>query len=300
MTVIVSMLTASGPIATLSLPSATCRKLNRPFGLWGSFRNATASGSVLNAPSTAMGNVAGYRRAWIDAADYGRRWDDYRAKEGRGEKADPPKRDLQLETLAGVLKGEILVQNHCYRADEMATMLDVAKEFGYKITAFHHALESYKIADVLKANDICTATWANWWGSKLEAWDSVEANVPLVAAAGACAVIKSDDPDVTQRLNQEAAEALAAGRAAGLTITEADAISWITANPAKMLGILSQTGTLESGKRADLGIWDHSPFSVYARTEKVFIDGGLAYDRRNPAYQPKSDFELGQIAMEAR
>ena len=257
-------------------------------------------GTRSRTPSTRMGNIAVARAAWINAADYGRRWDDYRAKVARGEKADPPKRDLQLDTLTGVLRGEILVENHCYRADEMALMIDMAKEFGYKITAFHHALESYKIADVLKANDICTATWANWWGSKLETWDSVEANVPLVAAAGACAVIKSDDPDVTQRLNQEAAEALAAGRAAGLTISEAEAISWITANPAKMLGILPQTGTLESGKRADLVIWDRNPFSVYARTEKVFVDGGLAYDRRTPAYQAKSDFELGQIAMEAR
>lgn len=122
-------------------------------------------GSRNRAPSTRMGNVAGYRTAWINAADYARKWDDYRAKADRGEKAEPPKRDLQLETLAGVLKGEILVENHCYRADEMVQMIGIAHEFGYKITAFHHALEAYKIADILAKEDICVATWANWWGS---------------------------------------------------------------------------------------------------------------------------------------
>lgn len=251
-------------------------------------------GSRGRAPSTRMGNVAGYRAAWIEAAEYMRKWDDYRAKVGRGEKADPPRRDLGMDTLSGVLKGEILVQNHCYRADEMAIMIDIAKEFGYRITSFHHAVESYKIADILAANDICTATWAGWWGAKLEMYDSVEANVPLLQAAGACAIIKSDDPDLIQRLNQEAAVALAAGRAAGLQITEAEAMAWITANPAKALGILDQTGTLEAGKRADIVLWDRNPFSVYARTEKVFVDGALAWDRRDPRYQPRSDFDLGQ------
>jgi imidazolonepropionase-like amidohydrolase len=251
-------------------------------------------GSQGRAPSTRMGNVAGYRAAWIEAAEYTRKWDDYRATIGRGEKAEPPGRDLGLDTLSAVLRGEILVQNHCYRADEMAIMIDIAKEFGYRIASFHHAVESYKIADLLAANGICTATWAGWWGFKLEAYDSVEANVPLLEAAGACGVIKSDDSDLIQRLNQEAAVALAAGRAAGLQISEAEAIAWITANPAKSLGILDQTGTLEPGKRADIVLWDRNPFSVYARTEKVFIDGALAWDRRDPRYQPRSDFDLGQ------
>lgn len=253
-------------------------------------------GSRNRAPSTRMGNVAGYRAAWINAADYARKWNVYRDKEGRGEKADPPKRDLQLETLAGVLSGEILVENHCYRADEMAQMIGIAHEFGYKITAFHHALEAYKIADILAKEDICVATWANWWGSKLEAWDAVEANAPLIHAAGGCAIIKSDDPDVIQRLNQEAAEALSAGRAAGLEISEADAIKWITLNPAKALGVQKEVGSLEAGKRADLVVWDKNPFSIYARAERVYLDGGVAYDRRDPRYQPKSDFELGQGA----
>jgi imidazolonepropionase-like amidohydrolase len=256
-------------------------------------------GSKGRFPSTRMGNVAGYRAAWINAADYRRRWEDYRAKVDRGEKADPPKRDLQLDTLVGVLNGEILVENHCYRADEMAQMIDISKEFGYHVTAFHHAVEAYKIADLLADNHICVATWANWWGVKLEMYDATEANAALVdAAKGGCAIIKSDDPDLIQRLNQEAAAALAAGRAAGLDISEAHAISWITLNPARALGIDKQTGSLEPGKRADVVVWDRDPFSVYARAQRVWIDGAVTYDIADPRFQAVSDFELGQGAAQ--
>src|SRR5205809_3643561 len=141
-------------------------------------------------PSTRMGNVAGYRAAWIQAEAYRRKWDKWNAD----QKGDPPTRDLGLETLAEVLRGNILVHNHCYRADEMAQMIDISKEFGYHIAAFHHAVEAYKIADLLADNGICVATWANWWGEKMEMLDGIEANVALVnAAKGGCAIIKSDD-----------------------------------------------------------------------------------------------------------
>jgi imidazolonepropionase-like amidohydrolase len=251
-------------------------------------------GNRNQSPATGMGNVAGYRTAFINAADYARKWDDYNEKVAKGEKAEAPKRDLQLETLAGVLKGDILVQNHCYRADEMAVMLDVAREFGYKTRTFHHASEAYKIADVLAREDVCVATWAGWWGFKLESLDGIEENAPLVHAAGGCAVIHSDDPDLTQRLNQESAVALSSARRAGLDIPKAEAVKWFTANPAKAIGVLNQTGTLEPGKMADVVIWSADPFSVYAKAEKVFIDGALVYDRADPRFQPKSDFELGQ------
>jgi imidazolonepropionase-like amidohydrolase len=241
-------------------------------------------------PATRMGNVAGYRKAWLDAAKYAKKWDAYRASEGKG---DAPDRDLKLDTLAGVLNGEILVQNHCYRADEMAVMIDIAKEFGYKISAFHHGSEAYKIADVLAKEGICVATWAGWWGFKMESIDGIEENAALVHAAGGCAVIHSDDPILSQRLNQEAAAALAAGRRLGLKISGAEAIKWITANPAKMLGVADKTGSLETGKMADVVIWNADPLSIYAVTEKVFVDGALIYDRTDKRFQPKSDFLLG-------
>ena len=244
-------------------------------------------------------DVAGYRAAWINAADYQRRWDEYRAKVNRGEKADPPKRDLGLDTLSAVLRGEILVENHCYRADEMAQMIDISKEFGYHIAAFHHAVEAYKIADLLADNHICVATWANWWGGKMEMLDGIEANAALVnAAKGGCAVIKSDDPDLIQRLNQEAAKSIAHAQRIGIDIPPERAIRWLTLNPAKSLGLEDRIGTLEVGKAADVIIWNRNPFSVYALAEQVFIDGALAFDRAHPAAKPRSDFNLGQNVTE--
>jgi len=246
-------------------------------------------GSRGQAPSTRMGNFAGYRNAFIAAERYRRRWDAWNAN----RRGDPPDRDLQLETLADVLRGRILVQNHCYRADEMAQMLDLAREFGFHIRAFHHAVEAYKIADMLARDSVAVAVWADWWGFKMEAFDGVQQNAALVAAAGGRVCIHSDSENGIQRLNQEAAKAMWAGRRAGINITRQEAIRWITANPAWVLGIDSVTGTLEVGKNADVVVWNGDPFSVYARAEQVYIDGALMYDRANPGTWWRTDFELG-------
>ena len=260
-------------------------------------------------PKTRMGNFAHYRKTWIDAQEYQRKWAsyhheimEYRAHklESNGKKMKvpvEPKRNLQLETLVGVLEGNIRVHNHCYRADEMAQIIDLSKEFGYQVTAFHHAVEAYKIADLLAENNICAAMWADWTRFKLESFDGINENVALVAAAGACAIVHSDSATGIQRLNQEAAKALAAGRRMGLEISEAEAIRWITSNPADALGISKQTGSLESGKMADVVLWNRNPFSVYARAEKVFIDGSLVFDLEKDL-KPVTDFELGQRVRE--
>jgi len=243
------------------------------------------------APSTRMGNVAGYRSAWIEAADY--RDKIAAAEKGQGE---APMRDLNLETLAGVLNGEILVHNHCYRADEMSVMLEIAKEFGYKVTAFHHAVEAYKIGDLLAEADTCAAMWADWWGFKMEAYDGIRENAALVDLAGACAIIHSDDSLGIQRLNQESAKVMGAAARVGIDIPPERAIQWITSNPAKALGIADVTGTLESGKMADVVVWDGNPFSVYTKAERVYIDGALAYERGNDDVNPVTDFTLGTAA----
>ncbi|MGQ3058746.1 MAG: amidohydrolase family protein, partial [Nevskia sp.] len=166
------------------------------------------------------------------------------------------------------------------------------------IQAFHHAVEAYKIADLLASTGTCGALWADWWGFKLEAWDAINENIAIVGAArsdhgAGCAIVHSDDPDGIQRLNQEAAKAMAAGRRAGLPVTEEHAIGWLTANPAKALGILDRTGTLEVGKAADVVLWSSTPFSVYAHADQVWIDGVLQLDRAHPKAQPDSDFMLG-------
>ncbi len=243
-------------------------------------------------PSTRMGNMAGYRAAFIEAESYASKWKAWRLS----QKGERPPRNLRWETLAGVIQGEILVHNHCYRADEMAQMLDLAREFGFRIRSFHHAVEAYKIADVLAREGAAASMWADWWGFKMESYDGIPENAALVEQAGARAIIHSDSPDGIQRLNQEAAKALAAGRQAGLSLTRAQAIRWITSNPAWALGIDDRTGTIEPGKEADVVIWSGDPFSVYAKAERVFNHGWQVYDRSDPSRQPTTDFHLGQTA----
>ncbi len=246
-------------------------------------------GSKGREPSTRMGNIAVDRQTWARAVEYKRKWDKYEKDGG-----EPPARDIAMDTLRGVLAGEILVQNHCYRADEMAIVMDMAKEFGYHVSAFHHAVEAYKIADLLKQNGTCAAVWADWWGFKMEAYDAIGENLALLQKNGACAMIHSDDANGIQRLNQEVAKALASGRHAGIDISDAVAWEWLTYNPAKALGIADKTGSLKPGKMADVVLWNGNPFSVYTRPEKVWIDGALLYDANDPKRRPVSDFELGQ------
>ena len=246
-------------------------------------------GSKGNMPQTRMGNIAKVRQTWLDAQKYKREWDAYERDGG-----DMPERDLAKDTLRGVLAGDIIIHNHCYRADEMANMIDVAREMGYRIGTFHHAVESYKIADLLAANGICSAMWADWYGFKMEAYDAITENIPFVHNSGACAIVHSDDPNGIQRLNQEAAKALADGRRVGINISEEVAWTWLSANPAKALGIFERTGSLRPGKMADVVLWNAHPFSSYARPERVWIDGALMYDANDPRRRPVSDFELGQ------
>jgi imidazolonepropionase-like amidohydrolase len=240
-------------------------------------------------PSTRMGNMAGYRDAFIAAQGYRRRWD----KWNKDHQGDPPERNLRNETLAEVLRGNIFVHNHCYRADEMMQMLDLAKEFGFKIRSFHHAVEAYKIADVLAREGVASSVWADWWGFKEEAMDGIYENAALLQQAGARAIIHSDDPGGIQRLNQEAAKAMYHGRRAGIPVTRDQALRWFTANPAWALGLDSIVGTLEPGKMADVVVWSADPLSVYAQAVQVYNDGWLVYDRADPQHQPKTDFMLG-------
>ena len=241
-------------------------------------------------PSTRMGNIAGFRAAFIEAADYMK-------KRNAGGKDAETKRDLKLDSLAGAINGDIRVHNHCYRADEMAIMLDLAKEFGFKIAAFHHGVEAYKIADRLGAEGVCGALWADWWGFKMESFDGIQENILLVdRAKGGCAIVHSDSAEGIQRLNQEAAKVIANARRIGIDITPEHAIRWLTANPAKSMGIDGVTGTLEPGKQADVVLWNGNPFSSYALADQVYVDGARLYDRRDPSRQPVSDFMLGQGA----
>jgi imidazolonepropionase-like amidohydrolase len=189
-------------------------------------------------PSTRMGNVAGYRTAWVEATEYKRAWEKYDADYAAGKNPTAPERNITNDTLKGVLDGEILIHNHCYKAEEMAVMIDLGKEFNYDSGTFHHGIEAYKIADMLAENGNCVAMWPDWWGFKMEAYDMVQENVAIVdAVKNSCAVVHSDSSTTIQRLNQEAGKVMYRANDNGFDLKAEDAIKWITANAAKSFGI---------------------------------------------------------------
>jgi len=231
-------------------------------------------------PSTRMGNFAVQRQALVEARDYIREWEEYEAKVARGDQeAKRPKRDLKLEALADVLRGKLLVQIHCYRADEFLTEMAMAREFGYKVRAFHHALEVYKVAEQVAAEGVAMATFADWWGFKHEAWDAVPWNAVLSMRKGVRVAIKSDSGDFVRRLNQEAAKTIRYGGA-----TQDEALRMITLNPAWIIGVDDRVGSIEVGKDADLVVWNSHPLSSYALADVVLIDGEVYFNRALPGF----------------
>lgn len=251
-------------------------------------------------PNTRMGNAGRVREIFQQAREYRRKWrrfDKQHKRDKDKQKATPPPRDLALETLAEVLDGRVDVHWHCYRADDMRNMLAIAKEYGFQIRAFHHAVEAYKIRDLLKAANTAVVTWVNWWGFKIEAYDAIPENAPLIQHDGGLVSLHSDSPQVIQRFNQEAALAYAHAQRLGLPINADQALQLVTLNPARVLGIDKQRGSIEVGKSADLVLWDGSPFSVYSRPVRVYIAGALEYQREQRRRQ--SDFELGQVPQPA-
>ena len=237
-------------------------------------------GSRNQMPSTRMGNFAVLRQALQEAKEYMRDWDDYDAKVKKGDKdAKAPKRDLKLEALANILRGKLLVQIHCYRADEFLTEMAIAREFGYKIRAFHHSLEVYKVADKVAAEGIAMGTWPDWWGYKQEAYDATPWDAMISKQHGVRVVIQSDSEDLTRRLNQEAGKLVHYGG-----FTEDEALKTITIDAAWVVGVDDKVGSLDVGKDGDVVIWNHDPLSSYALADQVFIDGDLYFDRSLPGY----------------
>ncbi|HEY0784227.1 MAG TPA: amidohydrolase family protein [Acidobacteriaceae bacterium] len=243
-------------------------------------------GSRHELPSTRMGNFEVMRQSFEDAKAYMASWDAYNAKlakaaESHKEDKDAvaPKRDLKLDALSDILRGKLLVQIHCYRADEFLTEEAIAKEYGYKIRAFHHALEMYKVGPQIAPTGTAIATFADWWGFKDEAWDAIPWNAVMSMREGVRVALKSDSNDYIRRLNQEAGKMIHYGGA-----TEDEAIRMITLNPAWIIGVDDRVGSIDIGKDADLVLWNVDPLSIYARAEKVYIDGDLFFDSSLPGF----------------
>jgi len=234
-----------------------------------------APGAQRRFPATRMGVEETIREAFTQARDYMKRWDEYNRRKKAGEDVIAPEKDLKLEPLAEILRGERLVHAHCYRADEILMLIRLAEEFGFKIATFQHVLEGYKVAKEIAAHGAGASTFSDWWAYKVEAYDAIPHNAAIMTRKGVVVSINSDSAEMARRLNQEAAKSVKYGG-----LTEEEALKLITINPAKQLGIDKRVGSIEVGKDADLVIYNNHPLSIYATVERVFIDGEVYFDRQ--------------------
>src|SRR5690606_33905205 len=186
----------------------------------------------------------------------------------------PPREDLRLEALAGVLDGRIRVHSHCYRADEILMLLRIADEFGVRIATFQHVLEGYKVAPEMAAHGAAGSTFSDWWAFKAEAYDAIPYNAALMHRAGVSVSLNSDSSELMRRLNGEAAKAVKYGG-----VDPREALAMVTRNPAEQLGVAHRVGTLEVGKDGDLAIWNGDPLSVYSRCEWTLVEGEIVFQR---------------------
>src|SRR5215218_2379078 len=256
--------------------------------------NFNVPGLIPRYPATRMGVEETIRDAFTRARDYKRDWDDYRAAAARGEKnLIPPRRDLELEPLVEILEGKRFVHSHCYVADEILMLINVADEFGFKVRTFQHVLEGYKVASEIARHGAGASTFTDFWGYKMEAYDAIAYNAAVMVRHGIVTSVNSDSDERARRLNIEAAKTVRYGG-----LTEEEALKLVTLNPAIQLGIDKRTGSIDVGKDADLAVWNAHPFSVYARVEQTFVDGELLFDRQADLAR-RQQLEAERKALEA-
>ncbi|HJT18560.1 MAG TPA: amidohydrolase family protein [Thermoanaerobaculia bacterium] len=231
-------------------------------------------GIPLQYPATRMGVEEVIRKSFLDAKDYMAKWDEYNAAKKRGENPIPPRKDLLMEEMADILRGNVDVHSHCYVSDEILMLLNLSDELGFKIRELQHGLECYKVAKEVAAHGVGLGTFIDWWGFKQEAIDAIPYNVALSERAGVLTSVNSDSDELARRLNFEAAKAMKYGG-----LTEEEALKLCTLNPATQLRLDKRIGSVDAGKDADLVIWTGHPFSTYSRVETTMIEGEVYFDR---------------------
>ena len=254
--------------------------------------NFNVPGLAARYPATRMGVEETIRDAFTRARDYKADWDDYRARTSRGEKnLIPPRRDLELEPLVEVLEGKRFVHSHCYRADEILMLMNLADEFGFKVRTLQHVLEGYKVASEIARHGAMASAFTDFWGYKLEAYDAIPYDAAIMTRHGVVVSVNSDSDERARRLNIEAAKTMRYGG-----LTEEEALRLVTLNPAIQLGIDNRTGSIDVGKDADLVVWSAHPLSVYSHPELTFVDGELLFDRQaDIARRPALEAERRQL-----
>lgn len=225
-------------------------------------------------PNTRMGVEAFIRDAFTAASDYRAEFDRYLDLPSKEQQRTmPPRRDLELDTLAEILQGERLVHCHSYRQDEILMLIRVADDFGFTIGTFQHALEGYKVADAIAEHGAGASSFSDWWAYKMEVMDAIPYNGALMTDVGVLVSFNSDSNELARRLNTEASKAVRYG---GLDPHEA--LKLVTLNPARQLRIDDRVGSLEVGKDADFAIWSGDPLSTYSRCEQTWIEGACYFN----------------------
>lgn len=233
------------------------------------------TGRPLRFPATRMGVEFTIREAFQQAREYIQKWDEYEAAKKRGENPLAPRRDLKLEAIADILRGNLFVHSHCYRADEILMLMNVANEYGWKVLTFQHVLEGYKVAKEIAAHGAGGSTFSDWWAYKIEAYDAIPGNAAIMHHKGVLTSINSDDAGLARRLYQETAKTIKYGG-----LTDDEALQFITLNPAKQIKMDSRIGSIDVGKDADIAIFNGNPFSIYSRVEMTLIEGEVYFDRK--------------------
>lgn len=226
-------------------------------------------------PQSRMGVEFIIRQAFSEAKEYMEKWDAYnKNKLVKGFRGAPPAYSLRYETLADLLRGKIILHCHSYRADEINMMLKVCRDFGIKKLVFQHTNEGFKVAPELAAAGAMASVFADWWQYKLEVYYSTAYNAAILVRNGVVTSINSDSPDLIRHLYHEAGKTQKYG-----SLTDEEALSLITINPARQLGIESRVGSLEVGKDGDFAIFKNHPLSIYGVPQFSIVDGIVRFDR---------------------
>lgn len=233
-------------------------------------------------PSSRMGVEQVFRRSFSEAQEYMKEWEDYNS----GKTKVPPMYDLKKETVADILKGDIIIHCHSYRADEILMLMNVCKDFGIKKLCFQHVNEGFKVAPELAAFGAGASVFADWWAYKFEVYYSTAYNAAILLRNGVVASINSDSGELIRHLYHEAAKTQRYGG-----LTDEEALSLITINPAKQLGIEDRVGSIEVGKEGDVAIFSAHPLSVYAIPQYTIVDGVVRFDIKNDKVDMRLDID---------
>jgi imidazolonepropionase-like amidohydrolase len=236
--------------------------------------SSDATAEELRFPMSRMGVEHTLRYWFTRAKDYDREWAEHRTALRTNPNAIPPRRDLRLEALSDIMKGDLKVHAHSYRGDEILMLIRIADEMGFKINTFQHVLEGYKVADEIARHGAMASTFADNWAYKVEAWDAIPYNMALMTERGVIVSVNSDSGERIRRLYQEAAIGVRYGN---MPVNEA--LKMVTLNPAKQLGVDKMVGTLEVGKDGDIAVFNAHPFAPEAMVEYTIVDGKVAFDR---------------------